>query len=47
MSFTEFDEIEEYPLTQRNKWWWILKLLTTILTSILTVLGMASCGIAA
>ena len=43
MSFKEFDEIEEQKPNQQNKWWWVLKLVTTVLTAILTTLGVASC----
>jgi len=43
MSFREFDEVEEQLPNDRNKWWWILKLIVTILTSILTALGVQSC----
>ena len=43
MSFKEFDEIEEQKPTRENKWWWVLKLITTILTAILTTLGVTSC----
>ena len=43
MSFKEFDEIEEQKPTRENKWWWVLKLVTTVLTAILTTLGVASC----
>lgn len=45
MSVSEFDEIEEYPITKRNKWWWLIKLLTTILTAVATVFGMQSCNL--
>ena len=43
MSWKEFDELEEFEPNKRNKWWWILKLITTILTAILTTLGVSSC----
>jgi len=43
MSFQEFDEIEEQTPNEHNKWWWIIKLIVTILTSILTALGVQSC----
>ena len=43
MSFQEFDELEEQWPNKHNKWWWILKLLTTILTAIATVFGVQSC----
>ena len=43
MSFREFDEIEEQMPNQQNKWWWILKLITTVLTAIVTTLGVTSC----
>ena len=46
MSFQEFDELEELELTKKNKWWWLLKLLITILTSVLTAFGVASCAVA-
>ena len=44
MSFQEFDEIEEMQPNKRNKWWWLLKLVTTILTAVATVFGVQSCG---
>ena len=43
MSLKEFDELDELEPNKRNKWWWILKLIITILTSILTALTTASC----
>lgn len=43
MSLREFDELEEQKLTRENKWWWILKLITTVLTAVLTTLGVTSC----
>lgn len=43
MSLREFDEIEEMQPNKRNKWWWLLKLVTTILTAIATVFGVTSC----
>ena len=43
MSWKEFDELEEMEMTPRNKWWWLLKLIVTILTSILTCFGVTSC----
>jgi len=46
MSLTEFDEMEEYTPNKKNKWWWVLKLLTTILTAMATVFGLQSCAIA-
>ena len=45
MSFQEFDEIEEMQPNKRNKWWWLLKLVTTILTAIATVFGVQSCAL--
>ncbi len=46
MSWKEFDELDELQPTPRNKWWWLLKLLITILTSVLTAFGVASCAVA-
>ena len=43
MSWKEFDEIEEQMPDKHNKWWWVLKLITTVLTAILTTLGVSSC----
>ena len=43
MSWAEFDELEECFPNKHNKWWWILKLITTVLTAILTTLGVSSC----
>ena len=45
MSLREFDEIEEMQPNRHNKWWWLLKLVTTILTAVATVFGVQSCNI--
>jgi len=45
MSVLEFDELEEQKPNKKNRWWWVLKLLTTILTAMATVFGLESCTI--
>lgn len=44
MSFKEFDELEEQYPNDHNKWWWLLKLISTVLTALLTALGVSSCA---
>ncbi|MEE1080172.1 MAG: smalltalk protein [Bacteroidales bacterium] len=43
MSLNEFDKLEEEWPNKHNKWWWVLKLLSTVLTALLTALGVQSC----
>ena len=43
MSLNEFDKLEEESPNKHNKWWWVLKLLSTVLTALLTALGVQSC----
>ena len=43
MSLNEFDKLEEELPNKKNKWWWVLNLLSTVLTALLTALGVQSC----